>query len=39
MNAQEFKEYIRKINLENYDFLEKMKIEENVQEEWKKLEE
>ena len=38
MNAQEFKEYIRKINLENYDFLEKMKIEENVQEEWKKLE-
>lgn len=38
MNVQEFKEYVRKLNLANDDIFERMENEEKIQEEWKKLE-
>ena len=38
MNVQEFKDYVKKLNLANDDFFERMENEEKIQEEWKKLE-
>ena len=38
MSVQEFKDYVRKLNLANDDIFERMENEEKIQEEWKKLE-